>query len=293
MDQLNRSNSLCWNRTLRQRVIFDCRAVSATHARRIRYICRRRRAYHGRYSVLSRVRRSQLLDPRWGVNPRQSLRRQLLWPDEFFAHRHESLGGAWAKADLAGARRQDRVFDNLLHVGPVGAGFFRLRYAVAYFYSEDGLRTGIAVFVTSFLRIIIPFSATISALLRREMAFDVLAWCNLAAVFIMPATSIVLAALGWSYLSVLIGSVIGQAALVVLLITVCRYGLRVFVPCLDGWRDVIGFGAYSSAVAIINVVHDAAPQLILGRILDFTAVGLYSRAAGAAQLSDRIYSLGL
>jgi O-antigen/teichoic acid export membrane protein len=168
----------------------------------------------------------------------------------------------------------------------LGAVFFELRDATASFYSEEGLRTGIAVFSAGFL--LLPFSATISALLRREMAFDVLAWCNLTAAFITAAASIGLVALGWSFLGLLVSSVVGQAATVVLLIS-CRRDLRIFRPSFKGWRDVIGFGAYSSAVAIINVIYQSFPQLILGRVLDFTAVGLYGRAAGATQLFDRLF----
>jgi O-antigen/teichoic acid export membrane protein len=168
----------------------------------------------------------------------------------------------------------------------LGAVFFALRDWVASFYSEEGLRTGIAIFAAGFL--LMPFSTTVSALLRREMAFDVLAWCNLTAAFITAAASIGLVALGWSFLGLLIGSVLGQAAIVVLLIG-ARRDLRIFRPSFNGWRDVTGFGAYSSAVSIINVIYNSWPQLILGRILDFTAVGLYGRAAGAPQLFDRLF----
>jgi O-antigen/teichoic acid export membrane protein len=120
------------------------------------------------------------------------------------------------------------------------------------------------------------------------MAFDVLAWCNLTAALITVATSIGLVALGWGFLGLLIGSVVGQAAAVALLVG-ARRDLRIFRPSFNGWRDVIGFGAYSSAVVIINVIYNAWPQLILGRILDFTAVGLYGRAAGSTQLFDRLF----
>jgi O-antigen/teichoic acid export membrane protein len=168
----------------------------------------------------------------------------------------------------------------------LGAAFFELRDAVASFYSEEGLRTGIAVFAAGFL--LMPFSTTISALLRREMAFDVLARCNLTAAFITACASIGLVTLGWSFLGLLIGSVIGQAATLVLLIS-ARRDLRIFRPSFTGWRDVTGFGAYSSAVVIINVIEQSWPQLILGRILDFAAVGLFGRAAGAPQLFDKLF----
>jgi O-antigen/teichoic acid export membrane protein len=167
----------------------------------------------------------------------------------------------------------------------LGVVIFETRDWVASFYSEEGLRTGVAIFSASF--ILMPFSTTASALLRREMAFDVLARCNLTANFISAAISIGLAVLGWSFLGLLVGSVIGQAALVVLLIS-SRRDWRIFRPSFQGWRDVTGFGAYSSAVAIVNVIEQSWPQLILGRILDFTAVGLYGRAAAAPQLFDKL-----
>src|SRR3954471_4407297 len=72
----------------------------------------------------------------------------------------------------------------------LGIGLLTLRSGVASFYAEPGLRTGIAVFAANFA--LVPFSATISALLRREMAFDVLARCNLTATFVGVATSILL-----------------------------------------------------------------------------------------------------
>jgi O-antigen/teichoic acid export membrane protein len=168
----------------------------------------------------------------------------------------------------------------------LAAGFFALRDAAASFYSQEGLKDGIAIFALNFL--LAPFSVTISALLRREMAFDILARCNLMASFITAATSVTLTALGWSFMGPVWGSVVGNAALIPLFI-VYRRDLRIFRPCLKGCRDVFGFGAYSSAVVIINVFYGSSPQLILGRILDFTAVGLYGRAIGVTQLFDKLF----
>jgi O-antigen/teichoic acid export membrane protein len=131
-----------------------------------------------------------------------------------------------------------------------------------------------------------PFSVTMSALLRREMAFDVLAWCNLTAAFITAAASV------------------GLIARVELPRSVDRFGcrasrscrsgdhrpgrLRIFRPSFTEWHDVIGFGAYSSAVSVINVIYNAWPQ-IFGWIFDFIAFGLYGRASGATQLFDRLF----
>ena len=160
-----------------------------------------------------------------------------------------------------------------------------LRDAAASFYSQQGVKHGIAIAALNF--VLLPFSCTISALLRRDMAFDAVARCNLTANFVTAVTSVTLAALGYSFMGPIWGAVVGHAALVALCIA---YGptLRIYRPSFKGCRDVVGFGAYSSAVGIINVFYHMSPQLILGRVLDFTAVGLYGRAVNVAQMFDRL-----
>ncbi|SFK77124.1 oligosaccharide flippase family protein [Methylocapsa palsarum] len=167
----------------------------------------------------------------------------------------------------------------------VAAALFLSRDAIATFYGLEGLKDGIGVSALSFL--LLPFSSTISALLRREMAFDTVAQCNLVANFVTAATSVALAASGAGFMGPVIGTVAGNAALVALFIAFQR-NLRIFLPSFVGYRDVIAFGAYSSGVAIINVFYQMSPQLILGRVLNFTAVGLYGRAISVTQIFDKL-----
>ena len=164
------------------------------------------------------------------------------------------------------------------------AAMFELRDMAAWFFSEEGLKNAIAISSLNFL--LAPFSMTISALLRRGMSFGVLARCNLAGNFVTAVVSIALATLGYSFMAPIMGTLAGNAAVVVLLIA-SRRNLRIFYPSLAGYQDVIHFGAYSSGVTVINVFYNFAPQLILGRSLGFAAVGLYSRAINITQLFDR------
>jgi O-antigen/teichoic acid export membrane protein len=119
------------------------------------------------------------------------------------------------------------------------------------------------------------------------MEFAALAGCNLATNLVVSISSIVLAAAGWSFLAPIVATLIGTIVLTVLLL-MYRPALRILKPCLEGYREVFAFGAYSSAVVIVNVVYQWSPQLILGRILDFTAVGLYSRAISITQIFDKL-----
>jgi O-antigen/teichoic acid export membrane protein len=159
------------------------------------------------------------------------------------------------------------------------------RDIIAWFFTYEGMQAGIAVSSLNFF--LSPFAITISALLRRDMAFGPLARCNLAGNFIAAVISIVLAALGYSFMAPIWGTIAGNAVVVSLLMA-ARPDLRIFRPSFAGYRDVVYFGAYSSSVALINVFYNFAPQLILGRILDFSAVGLYSRASSITQLFDKL-----
>jgi O-antigen/teichoic acid export membrane protein len=165
------------------------------------------------------------------------------------------------------------------------ATLFELREVAAWFFSEDGLKRGIAVAALNFL--LSPFLMTMSALLRRDMAFALLARCNLVAGFVTVVVSITFAVYNYSFMAPLLGTLAGNATLLALFIT-SRRNWRIFYPSFAGYSEVIHFGAYASGTAVINIFYDLTPQLILGRILDFTAVGLYSRAINVTQVFDKL-----
>ncbi|MDE5452797.1 oligosaccharide flippase family protein [Bradyrhizobium sp. CSA112] len=154
----------------------------------------------------------------------------------------------------------------------------------ARFFAQDGLQIGIAVCAINLA--LAPISVTISALLRREMAFAVLARCNLVANFVSSFSAVGFAMGGWSFLAPILGMLAGTIVYTALLL-VCRPQHRILRPSLEGYREVFRFGAYSSSVVILNVFYQWFPQLMIGRILDFAAVGLYSRAVNITQLFDR------
>jgi len=162
---------------------------------------------------------------------------------------------------------------------------FALRDAIAWFFSQEGLRVGLTVSALNFF--LSPFSLTLSALLRRDMAFGMLARCNLAGNFITAVISIALAVLHYSFMAPVLGTIVGNAAIVAMLVRY-RRDLRIFRLSFAGYREVIHFGAYSSSVVVINVLYNLGPQLILGRTLGFAAVGLYNRATNVTQVFDRV-----
>ena len=157
--------------------------------------------------------------------------------------------------------------------------------AFVVFFKQGGLDTGMAVSAVNFL--LTPFSAVISALLRRQMAFGKLALCSLIANSVGAAVSIVLAVLNLSFMAPIWGGVAMNLVLTILLVATSR-NIRIFKPSLWNCSDVLKFGMYSGGVSLINVFYNLSPQLFLGRILDFSAVGLYSRAIGVTQVFDKL-----
>jgi O-antigen/teichoic acid export membrane protein len=162
---------------------------------------------------------------------------------------------------------------------------FATRDEIASFFGEEGVRVGIAVAALNF--VFLPFAETVSALLRREMAFHVIAVCNLVAATAMLITSISLAAAGFSFMGPVWGIVAGSATQAVLF---CAYRRDpcMFLLCLDGWRNVLRFGVYSTGTVIITNLNQWSPQVILARVLDFTAVGLYARSVNIMVMFDRL-----
>jgi O-antigen/teichoic acid export membrane protein len=167
----------------------------------------------------------------------------------------------------------------------IGVALFALADGLSRFFEQAGLRSGIAVSALNFL--LVPFFGTVSALFRREMEFGKLAICNLAAGGASAAVSIALAMSNFSYMAPIWGGVAGNVVLTVTLL-VWHRDLGAFRPSLLEYRDIIGFGLYSSGVSLINVFYNLAPQLFLAKILDFASVGLYGRAINLTQAFDKL-----
>jgi len=167
----------------------------------------------------------------------------------------------------------------------LGMALFGCGDAFAWFFRQEGVKAGIAVSALNFA--VTPFSVVISALFRRDMEFGKLAICSLAANAVSIAVSIGLAVLHYSFMAPIWGVVVGNAVLTVLLIGLCK-NRQIFRFSLSGYPDVVRFGLYSGGISIINVFYNLAPQIFLGRILDFAAVGLYSNAVSIAKVFDRL-----
>jgi O-antigen/teichoic acid export membrane protein len=93
--------------------------------------------------------------------------------------------------------------------------------------------------------------------------------------------------LDFSYMAPVWGGLAGNVILTIMLLRWHR-DFGAFRPSLAEFRDVVGFGLYSSGISVINVFYNLSPQLFLAKVLDFASVGLYSRATSITQVFDKL-----
>jgi O-antigen/teichoic acid export membrane protein len=161
---------------------------------------------------------------------------------------------------------------------------------IAAYYAEPKLAGIVPLLACTFL--LGPFSTPGLSLLRRDMEFGKLAVIGLVSATASLALTVLFAASGFGYLSLpwakVASSLVGLAALLLY-----RPALQAFRLNFVEWRKIAGFGGYASATAIVNVIHDALPQMIVGGLLGFNAVGLLGRAVSICQIPDRLFTSAL
>lgn len=158
------------------------------------------------------------------------------------------------------------------------------------FYGEPGV--GHVVLVLSAGLLLNAFGTPSTAMLRRQMAFGQLAMINVASSLGQLGAVVLLASLGQGYMAMAWAGLV-VVALRTLGANIARPMPWAFRPSLAGWRDVLSFGAWSTATGIVNIVHDTLPQLIIGRVLGMVPVGLLGRAQMVCQLPDKLIASAL
>ena len=161
---------------------------------------------------------------------------------------------------------------------------------IASYYALPGLKNYLRVSLIGFL--LGPFVSPIHALLRRDFRFGAISITNVTTSLLNAAVVVLLATLGFSYMSFAWANVAsGIAGLSLLLFF--RPDLSIFRPTLGAWRSVVSFGAFDSFAKSLAIAGDYIPNLIFGRILTVEAVGLYQRAGTVCRLPERVLLAGI
>jgi O-antigen/teichoic acid export membrane protein len=157
----------------------------------------------------------------------------------------------------------------------VAAIILALAWPAARFYAEPRLTAILAMIAASLL--LSPWSALPCALLTRDLDFRGLFLVNVGSGMASSGSALAFAANGFSAESLALAMIVQAAVRAGLAqwLRPCPIPLR---PSLSGSRDALRFGGGSTVLAVSGALGVRTPDLIVGRLLGMTVVGLYSRS---------------
>jgi len=163
----------------------------------------------------------------------------------------------------------------------LGMAVFLSGPLLAHYYNQPGIES--VVNVVSINMILIPFGATLMAMLHRELRFREIAKINLWASVSGACVSVLCALSGLGFMSLAYGTVSG-VVVTTLGVVFTNGRLRWFKPSLMHWRSLLHFGGYASTAALVGEINARIPEFALARSLGFDAVGMFGKAYSAVYL---------
>jgi O-antigen/teichoic acid export membrane protein len=158
-------------------------------------------------------------------------------------------------------------------------------YPVSLFYKEPRMRDIMLVIALNYA--INPFGSLTYAWLMREMRFESVAFMRFVASLSGALVSVWLAWQGFGPISLACGSLASTAVNAL----VAMYFRPKSFPWMPGLREVkrvLSFGSRLTAGGLVSVLSGGSPELLLGKLQDLHAAGLYSRANGLVQMFGRL-----
>jgi O-antigen/teichoic acid export membrane protein len=158
------------------------------------------------------------------------------------------------------------------------------------FYKEPRMREIMMIVALNYA--INPFGSLTYAWQIREMRFDALAIVRFSATVTGAVVSIFLAYRGMGPISLAYGSL---ASTIVNALMAIHYRPAWF-PWLPGIKEikrVLAYGSQTTGAAMIDTIFINAPELLLGKLQNMTATGLFSRASGLVTMFDRMVLSGI
>lgn len=169
----------------------------------------------------------------------------------------------------------------------LGSIIFFSRGIAATFYREPQIAELLALLSVNFF--FLPFGQPALALMRRERRYGRLSMIAVFSTFTGAVVSIGSALLGYGPFALAHGAIANTCTTVVLCLA-SRPDHLLMLPSLKAWRSVLHFGSLGSVATLVGQLGAQAPELLLGRFLGFSAVGLYSRALGVSALIQSLFA---
>lgn len=157
-----------------------------------------------------------------------------------------------------------------------------LSWPLAAFYGLPALLPLMLIIAASYF--LVPLAIVPTALIQRRMDFRANSLIEIGVVLANSVVAIWLAWLGYGALALAWGAFAQQAARALLALG-CAGWVLPFPPRFTGAMPILRFGGGSTMLSALAQMGARLPELLMGRLLNTEAVGLFARAFGlAAQL---------
>ena len=183
--------------------------------------------------------------------------------------------------ELSEAKLRAVLGASFLFAWPLAALIATSGTLLASFYREPSLAPLLQLLSVNF--VLLPFSAVILPMLRREMRFGAICAINLCHGLCALVVSVTLAWNGFGFMSMAWGSVAATGGALLLSMWLSPPRMP-WLPARAGIGKVIVFGAYATGGKLIDEAGAAAPDLVIGKMLGMDAVGIFSRALGVLEI---------
>lgn len=195
-----------------------------------------------------------------------------------FAHIVRDFGVGQYIVQLKDVRREDMqlAFTMLLLTsGTLALAIVACAPYAALAYGDQRVASAFYILALNFATL--PFGAHILSILKREMAFGVVAKINIGAGVVQSTSSVAFAYMGQGSNSMAWGSLAGNIFMIASLFA-ARPKYALLPPTFRGLSKIFKFGSQSSLSGIVNRIGSSGPDLILGKTLGLDAVAQFSRS---------------
>lgn len=170
---------------------------------------------------------------------------------------------------------------NLIIALTLAAALFGFSDLIGQFYGDPG-----AARVTKVLSLVFaltPFGAITMSFMKREMQFRVVVRIQMIDTATRSICTIVLAWLGFSYMSMAWASVAAMAAVVAgCMVWGGQYRVRGLG--FSEWKRVVHFGTNRTVADLVAQLGARSADIVVGRMLGMAAAGFYSRGYGLVNI---------
>lgn len=163
----------------------------------------------------------------------------------------------------------------------LAAAVFGFSDLIGEFYGNPGVaRVARAL---SLVFVLMPFGTTTLACMKREMQFSLLVRVQVAETAVRSTTTIALAWLGFSYMS-MAWAAVAAAAVVAIGCAIWGGRYRIRGVGFSEWKRVLHFGSNRTIADIVAQVGQQSANIVIGRMLGMPAAGFYSRGYGLVNI---------